>query len=153
MWNPEARYANTSYREPLPDPGTNLINATQVSCLFPATAIPYVVGALLQLLQPPAWSITDRSRLLEVLGQVNDLILIFGTAGAPMQIQLSATGVLQTSNDGGSTWTDVSGWVDNLPDTVRRLQARVLMEPDTYPPVPQETPDGTDWLYSDHAEG
>lgn len=153
MWDPEARYARTSYREPLPDPGTDLVSATQVSCLFPATAIPYVIGSLLQLLQPPAWAITDRSRLLEVLGQVNDLILIFGTAGPPMQLQLSAAGVLQTSNDGGATWTDVSGWVDNLPDTVRRLQARVLMEPDTYPPVPQETPDGTNWLYTDHGEG
>ena len=148
MWNPESRYARTSYREALPDPGTDLINPTVVCAQIPATAIPYIVGSLLQLLQPPAWAITDAARMSEVLGQVTDLILAIGTAGACM-FQLTAdTCMLQYSLDGGTTWTDVTGWGTNFPLCVRSAQARVVMQSDVYPPIPEETPDGANWVYS-----
>ena len=147
MWNPEARYAASSYREPLPDPGTNLISATVVCAQIPATAIPYMIGALLQLLQPPAWDITDPTRMAEVLGQVTDLIVALGTAGACM-FRLTNTCLLQYSLDGGTTWVDVTDWATNFPLCVRENQARVVMQADTYPPVPEETADGTNWVYS-----
>ena len=148
MWDPESRYARTSYRESLPDPGTDLIGATVVCAQIPATAIPYIVGSLLQLLQPPAWAITDAARMSEVLGQVTDLILAIGTAGACM-FQLTAdTCMLQYSLDGGTTWTDVTGWGTNFPLCVRSAQARVVMQSDVYPPIPEETPDGANWVYS-----
>ena len=147
MWDPESRYARTSYREPMPDPGTDLVSATVVCAQIPATAIPYMIGALLQLLQPPAWDITDPTRMSEVLGQVTDLIVALGTAGACM-FRLTNTCLLQYSLDGGSTWTDVTDWALNFPLCVRANQARVVMQTDIYPPVPQETPDGTNWVYS-----
>ena len=147
MWDPEARYARTSYRDPLPDPGTDLVSATVVCAQIPATAIPYIVGSLLQLLQPPAWAITDQARMAEVLGQVTDLIVALGTAGACM-FRLTDTCLLQYSLDGGTTWTDVTDWALNFPLCVRANQARVVMQTDTYPPVPEETPDGTNWVYS-----
>lgn len=147
MWDPESRYARSSYNEPLPDPGTDLVNATVVCARIPQTAIPYIVGSLLQLLQPLAWSITDATRMSEVLGQVTDLIVALGTAGACM-FRLTASCMLQYSLDGGTTWTDVTDWGINFPLCVRSAQARVVMQPDTYPPVPQETADGTNWIYS-----
>ena len=148
MWDPESRYARTSYMEPLPDPGTALNTGTNVCVQIPATAIPYILGSLLQLLQPPAWAITDPTRMSEVLGQVTDLIIAIGTAG-PCMFRLTAdTCLLQYSLDGGTTWTDVTDWAVNFPLCVRSAQARVVMEPDTYPPIPQETPDGTNWVYS-----
>lgn len=153
MWNPESFSVRSSYTEPVADPGTAPGDGPLRQLNVNAAWVPYIIGCLMQMVQPLAWTTTDPTALADLLGRVTDLMNMFGTAGPPMQLQLSATGVLQTSNDGGSTWTDVSGWVDNLPDTVHHVQARVLMEPDTYPPVPQETPDGTDWLYSDHAGG
>src|ERR1035437_614061 len=147
MWDPESRYAQTSYREALPDPGTALIGATSVCAQIPQTAIPYIVGSLLQLLQPPAWAITDPTRMAEVLGQVTDLIIALGTAGTCM-FRLTDTCLLQYSLDGGSSWTDVTDWATNFPLCVRSNQARVVMQLDTYPPVPEETPDGTNWMYS-----
>jgi hypothetical protein len=147
MWDPESRYARSSYTEALPDPGTNLVGATSVCAQIPATAIPYIVGSLLQLLQPPAWAISDPTRMAEVLGQVTDLILALGTAGACM-FRLTDTCLLQYSLDGGLSWTDVTDWATNFPLCVRSNQARVVMQADIYPPVPEETPDGTDWIYS-----
>lgn len=147
MYDPESRYSQTSYREALPDPGTDLIGATVVCAQIPATAIPYMIGSLLQLLQPPAWAITDATRMTEVLGQVTDLIIALGTAGACM-FRLTNTCLLQYSLDGGLSWTDVTDWATNFPLCVRSAQARVVMQPDTYPPIPEETPDGTNWVYS-----
>jgi len=147
MWDPESRYSRSSYREAMPDPGTDLINPTVVCAQIPATAIPYIVGSLLQLLQPPAWAITDATRMSEVLGQVTDLIVALGTAGACM-FRLTNTCLLQYSLDGGTTWVDVTDWALNFPLCVRENQARVVMQADIYPPVPEETPDGTNWVYS-----
>jgi hypothetical protein len=148
VWDPESRYARSSYREALPDPSTDLISASVVCAQIPATAIPYIIGSLLQLLQPPAWTITDPTRMAEVLGQVTDLILAIGTAG-PCMFRLTAdTCLLQYSLNGGATWTDVTGWADNFPLCVRSAQARVVMQSDVYPPIPEETPDGADWVYS-----
>lgn len=147
MWDPESRYAVTSYNEALPDPGTALIGATMVCAQLPATAIPYMIGSLLQLLQPPTWAITDQTRMNEVLGQVTDLIVALGTAGACM-FRLTASCLLQYSLDGGTTWIDVTDWGLNFPLCVRSAQARVVMQPDTYPPIPEETPDGANWIYS-----
>ena len=147
MWDPESRYAHTSYREALPDPGTNLTGGAFVCLQIPATAIPYIVGSLLQLLQPPAWHITDQVRMTEVLGQVTDLILAIGTAG-PCMFRLTASCMLQYSVDGGTTWVDVTDWGVNFPLCVRSNQARVIMQSDVYPPIPEETPDGANWVYS-----
>jgi len=147
LWDPESRYARSSYNEPLPDPGTDLAGGTFVCAQIPATAIPYIIGSLLQLLQPPAWAISDPTRLAEVLGQVTDLILAIGTAG-PCMFRLTASCMLQYSLDGGTTWIDVTDWGTNFPRCVRANQARVVMQPDTYPPIPEETPDGTNWVYS-----
>jgi hypothetical protein len=146
VWDPESRYSRSSYREALPDPGTALIDPTVVCAQIPATAIPYIVGSLLQLLQPPAWSITDAARMSEVLGQVTDLIIALGTAG-PCMFKLEDC-LLQYSLDGGTTWTAVTGWATNFPLCVRAAQARVVMQADTYPPIPEETPDGMNWVYS-----
>src|ERR1035437_209902 len=147
MWDPESRYARSSYTEPLPDPGTNLVGATSVCAQIPQTAIPYIVGSLLQLLQPPAWAITDATRIAEVLGQVTDLIIALGTAGACM-FRLTDTCLLQYSLDGGLSWADVTDWATNFPLCVRSAEARVVMQSTVYPPIPEETPDGANWMYS-----
>jgi hypothetical protein len=148
VYDPESRYSRSSYREALPDPGTALIDPTVVCAQIPATAIPYIIGSLLQLLQPPAWAITDPTRMGEVLGQVTDLIVSLGTAGACMFRLTADTCLLQYSLDGGTTWIEVTDWATNFPLGVRSAQARVLMQSDVYPPIPEETPDGANWVYS-----
>lgn len=58
------------------------------------------------------------------------------------------TCLLQYSLDGGATWVDVTDWATNFPLCVRSAQARVVMQSDVYPPIPEETPDGGNWVYS-----
>jgi hypothetical protein len=156
MWDPEARGTNSSYYEPVADPGTAPADAPLVCLQVNASWIPYIVGSLMQLIQPPTWTTTDRTALADLLGRVTDLIALVGTAEvcvAP-QFRLAVDGPLQYSLDGGTTWLDVTDWTANLPDIIHDTQARVLMTADlSYPPIPQENADGTDWLYTDHAEG
>lgn len=148
MWDPESRYARSSYTEALPDPGTDLVGATMVCAQLPATAIPYMIGSLLQLLQPPTWAITDPTRMAEVLGQVTDLIVALGTAGACM-FRLTASCLLQYSLDGGTTWTDVTDWTTNFPTCVASNTPRIVMQAgEEDPPIPEITPDGMDYVYS-----
>ena len=148
MWDPESRYARSSYNEPLPDPGTDLAGGTFVCAQIPATAIPYIVGSLLQLLQPPAWAITDATRMSEILGQVTDLILAIGTAG-PCMFRLTASCLLQYSLDGGRTWNDVTDWATNFPTCVAINTPRIVMQPgEADPPIPEVNADHTDYVYS-----
>jgi hypothetical protein len=148
VWDPESRYARTSYNEPLPDPGTDLIDPAFVCAQIPATAIPYIVGSLLQLLQPPTWAITDADRMSEILGQVTDLILAIGTA-APCMFRLTASCMLQYSVDGGTTWIDVTDWGTNFPICVASNTPRIVMQAgEQDPPIPEVNAERTDYVYS-----
>jgi hypothetical protein len=148
LWDPESRYARSSYTEALPDPGTDLIGATRVCAQLPQSAIPYIIGSLLQLLQPPAWAITDPTRMSEILGQVTDLIVTLGTAGACM-FRLTASCMLQYSLDGGTSWIDVTDWGTNFPTCVASNTPRIVMQPgEQDPPIPEVNADRTDYVYS-----
>lgn len=150
MWDPEARYTKTSYRQPVVDPGTAPGDGPLVCLQVNASWIPYIIGSLMQLAQPLAWTTTDPTSLADLLGRVTDLIVSIGTAGACMALEMRLTAEcgLQYSTDGGTTWLDVTDWGTNFPLCVRSNQARVVMQPDIYPPVPEETPDGINWVYS-----
>jgi hypothetical protein len=148
VWDPESRYAQTSYRQPLPDPGTDLIDPAFVCAQIPASAIPYIVGSLLQLLQPPTWAITDHDRMSEILGQVTDLILAIGTA-APCMFRLTASCMLQYSVDGGTTWIDVTDWGVNFPICVASNTPKIVMQSgEQDPPIPEVNAERTDYVYS-----
>ena len=142
--------ARGTYVEPVVDPGTEPA-ADPVICLrVNSSWIPYVVGCVLQLSQPAAWT-ADAAALPDLLGRVQDLVNQIGTAEvcvAP-QFRLTAECGLQYSLDGGTTWLDFTDWAANFPNCVKVVQAYVLMTPGlSNPPIPQETTDGTDWLYS-----
>lgn len=141
--------ARGTYVEPVVDPGTEPA-ADPVVCLrINASWIPYVIGCVLQLDQPAAWT-ADAAALPDLLGRVQDLVNQIGTAGvcvAP-EFRLTAECGLQYSLDGG-TWLDFTDWSTNFPNCVKVAQAYVVMDTAySYPPIPQETVDGTDWLYS-----
>jgi hypothetical protein len=154
MWDPEAFHVRSSFVQPVADPSTAPADAPLVQLNVNASWVPYIIGCLMQMAQPRAWTTTDPTALADLLGRVTDLMNMFGTAMGPMEIQLSATGVLQTSTDGGTTWVDVPGWSTNIPDVVHDLQARVTMDPAyASPPIPEEITGGADWLYSDNGEG
>jgi len=150
MWDPEARYTKTSYREPVDDPGTAPADDPVVCLQVNASWLPYIVGSVMQLAQPKAWT-ADAAALPDLLGRVTDLIALIGTAElcvAP-EFRLTAECGLQYSLDGGTTWLDVTDWGENFPLCVRSNQARVVMQTGyDHPPVPEWTEDGTDWVYS-----
>jgi len=150
MWDPEAWAVRPSFTEPVTDPGTAPGDDPLVCLQVNASWIPYIVGSCLQLAQPLAWTTTDSTALADLLGRVTDLINLIGTAEACMapQYRLTSECGLQYSLDGGTTWLDVDGWTENFPLCVRSNQARIVMQEDIYPPVPQETEDGTNWVYS-----
>jgi len=67
--------------------------------------------------------------------------------GAP-DIQLTSDYKLQYSLDGGSTWTDITGWDTNFPKAVAHYAPKIQMDPAySYPPIPILTSAGTDYEY------
>ena len=152
MYSPELWVdPQSSFVQPVPPPATDSQTAPLVCLQLSAAWLPYVLGALAQLAQPTTWDVPDVPSLVEILGQTQDLIGIWGSAGecVSMQLQFTETCGLQISLDGGDTWADVAGWPAYFPQCVRSNQARVQMAPGySDPPIPQLTEDGADWLYS-----
>lgn len=150
MWDPEATRTQSSYVEPVDDPGTGPGDDPLICLQVNASWIPYIIGSVLQMLQPLAWNASG-STLADILGRVQDLINRIGTAEvcvAP-QFRLTAGCGLQYSLDGGTTWLDVTDWATNFPLCVRASQAHVEMDPAySYPPIPVENGTGTDWVYT-----
>jgi hypothetical protein len=82
----------------------------------------WVCGALDQLRNPSAWIVADDDAMYNTLRRVDTLLgLICGNGGnaSPVLTRLENC-VLQTSVDGGVTWTDVPGWADNFGACVRQ---------------------------------
>lgn len=71
--------------------------------------------------------------------------------GAP-DIQLTSDYKLQYSLDGGTTWTDITGWDTNFPLAVQHYAPRIEMDPSlSYPPIPlwaTGASAGADYLYN-----
>lgn len=59
--------------------------------------------------------------------------------GAPdIQLTGSPDYKLQYSLDGGTTWTDITGWDTNFPLAVAHYAPKIQMNPSySYPPIPQ----------------
>ena len=146
----EVQAPASSYLEAVADPGTEP-TADPVICLrINSSWIPYVIGCVLQLSQPATWQV-DTAALPDLLGRVQDLINIIGTSEACVapEFRLTSGCGLQYSLDGGTTWLDFTDWSANFPNCVKVVQAYVVMDPAySHPPIPEQTVDGTDWLYS-----
>src|SRR5271157_1618926 len=143
-YDPDTREPQSSYVEPVVDPGTAPGDDPLVCIQINASWIPYVVGSVLQLMQPLAWTVGDRWTGYwyqpDLLGRVSDLIARIGTAGPCMapQFKLTAECGLQYSLDGGTTWLDFTDWATNFPLCVRADQARVVMQAGyDHPPIPE----------------
>ena len=142
--------AHSTYVEPVVDPGTAPADDPVICLRINASWIPYVIGCVLQLGQPAAWT-ADRAALPDLLGRVQDLINLIGTSEVCMapEFRLTAECGLQYSLDGGTSWLDVTDWSTQFPLCVRSNQARVVMAAGySDPPIPELITDGTDWLYS-----
>lgn len=151
MWDPRSRDARTSFLQAADDPGTAPADAPLVCLQLSASWLPLVVGSLMQLAQPAAWTTTDRALQADLLGRVTDLISLVGTAGEciAMQFRLTSSCGLQFSEDGGASWIDVTNWSTQFPVCVREDQAYVLMQDGALePPIALWNEAGTDWLYS-----
>jgi hypothetical protein len=98
-------------------PGTDPAAAPLVCVQLNATWLPYVVGALMQLVQPAAWATSDPAVLQQTLEDATALISTFGVAEdcSMLTFRFTDTCVLQFSLDGGATWEDVSGWPTYAP--------------------------------------
>lgn len=93
MWRPEfERTGQSSFASPVPVL-TEEPTATPLVCVsFSAAWLPYVLGALQQLVQPSAWDTSDQSTLLDVQQRAMDLIGLFGAGDncmAPVEFQMT----------------------------------------------------------------
>lgn len=113
MWNPTENWqAQSSYAEHVTPPSSEP-DATPLVCVqFNQNWLPYILGSLLQLTQPAAWAASSPAALQTVLDQATRLVEVFGEAALCTMLTFRFTSgcVLQFSLDGGTTWTDVSGW-------------------------------------------
>lgn len=118
MWNPAERWAQQgSFVEPVAVPGADPADAPQVCLSINSTWLPYVIGSLMQLVQPSTWATSDPAALAAVLTAATELIERFGTAGecGVLTFRFTDACLLQFSTDGGATWADVPGWADYAP--------------------------------------
>lgn len=80
-----ARYNRGSFTEPVAPP-TGLASDPPLVCVEVAASwVPFIVGALQQLCQPTTWIYADQAALIDILGRVQDLLALIGTAGACME--------------------------------------------------------------------
>jgi Collagen triple helix repeat (20 copies) len=115
MWNPLPGWAQQgSFVEPVAIPAADPADEPQLCFSFNEHWLPYVLGALMQLVQPTTWATSDVTALANVLTAATELIERVGTAEVcmPLQFRLTDTCLLQSSEDGGVTWVTVAGWVD-----------------------------------------
>jgi len=118
VWVPEDNWsAVSSFTQPVPPPDTEPDAAPLVCFQLNQSWLPYLVGAAMQLAQPAAWAASDPTALQTVLDRATRLVEMIGdaTGCAEMQFRLTSGCVLQFSTDGGTTWTDVTGWPENAP--------------------------------------
>jgi hypothetical protein len=107
-------------------------------CIGPLASewLPVILGALDQLRNPSTWLVADDAAMYTTLRRVDQLREIIAVGeGCELQMmtRFTADCVLQTSVDGGTTWTDVPGWVDNFDSCVK---AHI---PPLLPPNPDDT--------------
>ncbi|HEV2461068.1 MAG TPA: hypothetical protein VGS80_22175 [Ktedonobacterales bacterium] len=72
--------AQSSFPQAIPDPGTDPTAGDQVQVQFSAAWLPYVLGSLQQLTQPPTWGMTGSSDSTGVLGRATKLLNLFSEA-------------------------------------------------------------------------
>jgi hypothetical protein len=118
VWNAADNWAQQgSFTAPVAVPGADPGDAPLICIEINAAWVPYVVGALMQLVQPTTWATTDPVAMTAVLTAATELIERVGTAGECMAPAFRFTEgcVLQVSTDGGATWADTPGWATFAP--------------------------------------
>ena len=93
MSNAGAFHARSSYIQPVTDPDISPGDVALITLACNTAWLPYVVGSLLQLLQPLAWTTTSPTALADLLGRVTDLLGMVATAA-------DATGTLAPISNG-----------------------------------------------------
>jgi hypothetical protein len=95
--------------------------------------LPFILGCLDQLINPSTWIVADDTALNAILDKAIALKQLVGQAGDCVSCPLIRLQdcVLQSSCDGGTTWTDVSGWADNFGPCVQ--SAAIITTPPANP--------------------
>jgi hypothetical protein len=140
-----------SFSEPVAIPATEPDAGSQVCVQFGRNWLPYVLGALQQLLLQSTWIYTTKTELLEVQGSVFNLIAMFGNAIDTGDCLTEPTFrqpddcSLQVSIDGGATWATIFdaracaiGAADN--QIAEGIAAGILGGPTQLPPTTPPIP-------------
>lgn len=81
MWVPsDWRQQVGSFIEPVVPPVPGVCDAPLVCVSFNQSWLPYVLGSMMQLVQPSSWVVSTDADLQDVLARATDLIAIVGTA-------------------------------------------------------------------------
>jgi hypothetical protein len=127
VWNPTENWQpSSSFIQPVVPPSVEPDASPAVSVCFSAGWLPYVIGALNQLIQPTTWDTSDPTTLQTALDRATALQAMFGTAEACMEIRWNDGNCsVQISTDGGATWTNITGWPDPGPPDCLHPMLRV----------------------------
>ena len=152
MWDPDQQDPLASFIFPVTGPTALPADSPTVCVPINVAWLPFVVGAVAQLLQPQTWNGVGVS-IQEMQARATDLLAQFINADPCVQfaIRFVSGCALQTSLDGGTTWTTVPGWLENFPACVEHYVAvsgrLVMTDGPNSPPVPIWNESGTDWIY------
>lgn len=121
MWVAEPGWQPaTSFPEPLVPPMVDPDALPTVQVCVNEQWVPYIIGALLQLVQPVIWDVADVATLQLTIERATDLMALFANGDRCMQLRFDgATCQLQQSVDGGATWVEVPGWQENFDSCVK----------------------------------
>jgi hypothetical protein len=135
VWHETPGWAQQgSFVQPVPIPTAAIDDAPQVCVQVNVEWLPYVLGSLMQLVQPSSWIAPTQAALDDVLERATDLIGEIGNAvvcSCPI-LRLHDC-VLQISCDAGVTWTDATDWTADF---------QACVAANVSPPVPAN-PAGT----------
>lgn len=111
-WGPFA-HPTSSFNKPVPLPGAEPDQGPCATVSFSRAWLPYVLGAMTQLMLQTTWLTDDPDEFRLVQEQASTLIAMFAEQGYDMLngcncpdvlTRLNAYGVLEQSTDGGITW-------------------------------------------------
>lgn len=109
-----------SFVESVVPPTTDPSDEPLVCVSFNASWLPYVLGALSQLMNPASWETPDDNALQTTLSAATELLFMVGQGGNCVTYELRFTAAcgLEFSTDGGTTWTGVTDWTTYFDECV-----------------------------------
>ena len=109
MWDPLRPWPQGSFVEAVAIPAAAPTDGPLLYLPCSATWVPYVLGAMMQLMLPSTWATTDPAALREVQTQVTDLMAAWSAEGGDVEAGSTTVTIPAGTAEGSAEQTFASG--------------------------------------------